>query len=168
MSGMPLFMGGQAACLSACLRSWPVLPSMTPIMAPVPLHVSHHHCPQQGVPTCLSTRGEQSWKTIRTLCNIILHMRVHFMLWEQFIRPSLKAMRTLVIRPLQGYGNTASLSYPNTWVRKPDCLHLPYKVHLSRYRFSPGMGVLKPPQVILICRKFEGGIKARDLLLQNT
>ena len=31
-------------------------------------------------------------------------MRAHFMLWEQFIRPSLKAMRTLVIRPLQGYG----------------------------------------------------------------
>ena len=35
-------------------------------------------------------------------------------------------MITLVIRPLQGYGNTASLSYPDTWVRKPDCLHLPY------------------------------------------
>ena len=48
------------------------------------------------------------------------------MLWEQFIRPSLKAMRTLVIRPLQGYGNTAPLSYLDTWVRKPDCLHLPY------------------------------------------
>ena len=53
-------------------------------------------------------------------------MRAHFVLWEQFIRPSVKAMRTLVIRPLQGYGNTASLSYPDTWVRKPDCLHLPY------------------------------------------
>ena len=53
-------------------------------------------------------------------------MRTHFMLWEQFFRPSLKAMRTLVIRPLQGNGNTASLSYPDTWVRKPDCLHLPY------------------------------------------
>ena len=35
-------------------------------------------------------------------------------------------MRTLVIRPLQGYGITASLSYPDTWVRKPDYLHLPY------------------------------------------
>ena len=35
-------------------------------------------------------------------------------------------MRTLVIRPLQGYGNTTSLSYPDTWERKPDCLHLPY------------------------------------------
>ena len=29
-------------------------------------------------------------------------------------------------QPFQGYGNTASLSYPDTWVRKPDCLHLPY------------------------------------------
>ena len=53
-------------------------------------------------------------------------MRAHFVLWEQFIRPSVKAIRTLVIRPLQGYGNTASLSYPDTWVRKPGCLHLPY------------------------------------------
>ena len=50
------------------------------------------------------------------------------MLWEQCIPLSLKAMRTLVIRPLQGYGNMAPLSYPDTWVRKPDCLHLPYNV----------------------------------------
>ena len=48
------------------------------------------------------------------------------MLWEQFIGPSLKAMRRLVIRPLQGYGNTAPLSYPDTWARKPDYLQLPY------------------------------------------
>ena len=116
----------QAACLSACLMSWPLLPIVAPIVAPVPLRVSHHHRPQQGVPTCLSTRGGQSWKTARTLHNIILRMRAHFMLWEQFIGPSLKAMRTLVIRPLQGLGNTASLSYPDTWVKKPDCLHLPY------------------------------------------
>ena len=53
-------------------------------------------------------------------------MQVHFMLWEQFIGSSLKAMKTLIIRPLQGYGNTASLSYPDTWVRSSDCLHLPY------------------------------------------
>ena len=48
------------------------------------------------------------------------------MLWEQFIGPSLKAVRTLVIRPFPGCGNTASLHYPDTWIRKPDCLHLPY------------------------------------------
>ena len=48
----------QAACLSACLMSWPLLPSMAPISAPVPLRVSHHHHPQQGVLTCLITRGE--------------------------------------------------------------------------------------------------------------
>ena len=53
-------------------------------------------------------------------------MRAHFLLWEQFIRPSLKAMRILLIRPIQGYGDTASLSYPDIWVRKSDCLHLPY------------------------------------------
>ena len=50
-------------------------------------------------------------------------MQAHFVLWEQFIGPSLKAMRTLVIRPLQDYGNVAPFSYPDTWVRKPDCLY---------------------------------------------
>ena len=44
------------------------------------------------------------------------------------MRPSPEAMRTLIIRCLQGCGNTASLSYPETWVRKPDCFHLPYRV----------------------------------------
>ena len=53
-------------------------------------------------------------------------MQAHFMLWEKFIGPSVKAMRTVVIRPLQGYGNTAPLSYPDTWARKPDCLHSLY------------------------------------------
>ena len=84
----------QAACLSACLMSWPLLPSMAPIMAPVPLCVSHHHRPQQGVPTCLSTTREQSQKPARTLHNIILHMRAHFVLWEQFIRPSQRCENT--------------------------------------------------------------------------
>ena len=46
----------QVVCLSACLMSWPLLPSVAPIMAPVLLHVSHHHHPQQGVPTCLSNK----------------------------------------------------------------------------------------------------------------
>ena len=55
------------------------------------------------------------------------------MLREQFIGLSLKAMGTLVIRPLQGSGNTAPLSYPDTWVRKPDCLHLLYKPPLLRF-----------------------------------
>ena len=59
-------------------------------------------------------------------------MWAHFMLWEPFIGPCLKAMRTLIIRPTQGYRNTASLSYPDTWMRKPDCLHLPYRAPLSR------------------------------------
>ena len=61
----------QATCLSACLMSWLVLPSVSLIVAPVPLCVSPHHCLQQGVPTCLGTRGEQSPKTARTLHNII-------------------------------------------------------------------------------------------------
>ena len=59
----------QAACLSACHMSWPLLPSVAPIMAPVPLCVSYHHRPQQGVSTCLSARGEQSQQDARTLHN---------------------------------------------------------------------------------------------------
>ena len=53
-------------------------------------------------------------------------MQAQFMLCEQFNRPSLKVTRTLVSRCLQGYRNTATLSYLDTWVRKQDCLHLPY------------------------------------------
>ena len=55
----------QAACLFACLMSWPLLPSVAPIVAPVPLRVSHHQHPQQGVPTSLSPRGEQSRQDAR-------------------------------------------------------------------------------------------------------
>ena len=62
---------------------------------------------------------------------MILHMRTYFMLREQFIGHSLKAV-TRLIRPLQGYGNTASLSYPDTWVRKPDYLQLPYILPYSK------------------------------------
>ena len=63
-------------------------------------------------------------------------MRALFLLWEQFIGPSLKAMRTLVIRPLQGYGNTAPISSPDTWVRKPDCLRVPYTILSCNCRIS--------------------------------
>ena len=61
--GKPRMM--QAVCLSACLMSWPLFPSVAPIVAPVPLHVSHHHRPQQLVPTCVSSRGEQSQQDAR-------------------------------------------------------------------------------------------------------
>ena len=55
----------QAACLSACFMSRPLLPSVAPIVAPVLLRVTYHHRLQQGVPTCLSTRGEQSQQDAR-------------------------------------------------------------------------------------------------------
>ena len=70
MSGTPLFMGGgathAASCVSIC-TSPVVAPAsyVAPIMAPVPLRVSHHHHLRQGVPTCLSARGQQSWQTAR-------------------------------------------------------------------------------------------------------
>ena len=60
----------QAACLSACHMSWPLLPSVAPIVAPAPLYVSHHHPSQQGVPTCLSTRRKQSQQDAITLHNM--------------------------------------------------------------------------------------------------
>ena len=110
----------QAACLPACL-------CVAHCMPPVPLCGTCCGI-QQGVPTCLSTRDKQSWKAKKIIWHsMILHMRAHFMLWGQFSGPSLKAMRTLLIRSIQSYGNMASLSYRDTWVRKPDCLHLPYR-----------------------------------------
>ena len=101
-------------------------------------HSTHHGtCPLVCLPSSSPPAGSpylfKYWRGTKparcqniTWHNVILHMQAHFMLWEQSIGTSLKAMRTLVIRPFQGYGNTASLSYPGTWVRKPDCLHLPY------------------------------------------
>ena len=133
MSGMPLFMGGwaphAASCMSIC---------MSHVMPPAPQSGTHHGtCPLAYLSSSSPPEGSpylfKYWRGTKparcqniTWHNVILHMHAHFMLWEQSIGTSLKAMRTLVIRPFQGYGNTASLSYPGTWVRKPDCLHLPY------------------------------------------
>ena len=66
MSGMPYSWVDeprtlQAVCLSSRLMLWPLLPSV----APVPMGVSHHQRPQQEVPLCLSTRGEQSQQDAR-------------------------------------------------------------------------------------------------------
>ena len=106
----------QTACLSACLMSWPLLPGVAPIVTPVPLRVSH----------LFKYWRETTPAKCQELHNVLLCRRAHFTVREHFMRPSPEAMRTLIIRCLQGCGNTASLSYPDTWVRKPDCLHLPY------------------------------------------
>ena len=74
MSGMLLFMGGQAThaanYVSIC---------MSHVTALAPQRGTHHgtcslvclssSSPQQGVPTCLSTRGERSRQDARTLHN---------------------------------------------------------------------------------------------------
>ena len=65
---------------------------------------------------------------------MILHMQPHVMLWEPFIRPSLKDMSTLIIKPIKGYEETASISYLDTWLWKPDCLCLPY-TYLPQLQF---------------------------------
>ena len=93
----------QAACLSACRVSWPLLPSMAPIMAPIPLHVSHHHHPQQVVPTCLSTRGEQSWQDARNY--ITQHNSVH-------VSP-FHVMGTVYWTQSQSYENTTYQALPS-------------------------------------------------------
>ena len=133
MSGMPLFMGGQATHAASCVSI-----CMSHVVAPAPQHGTHHGtCSLACVSSSLSPagspylfkyyRGTRLARCQKLYNNIILRMRAYFTLWEHFIRPSLKALRTLVIRRLQGYGNTASLSYPDTRMRKPDCLHLPYR-----------------------------------------
>ena len=119
-------------CLT-CLYSW--CKSHAHYKLRVPLHVSVWHTSWHpgGSPYLLKywrqTKLASSQKIIQH--SIILRMRAHFMLWEQVIKPSLKATRTLLTRLLQGNGNTASLSYSDTWVRKPDCLHLPYNMECS-------------------------------------
>ena len=88
---------------------------------------------------------------------LLARIRINFMLWEQFIGPSLKAMRTLVLRPLQGYGNTVSLSYPDTWVRKQDCLHLPYVMEVPEEDLLEKLHRETPPSIyFLSCRNSLG------------
>ena len=83
MSGMPLFMGGRAthtvSCVSVCMSPVMTLAPQCGTHRGIPFHVSHHHRPHQGVPTCLSARGEQSWQDARTVHNLILPMQAHFM-----------------------------------------------------------------------------------------
>ena len=79
------------------------------------------------------------------------------MLWEQFIRPSLKAMRTLYISPLQRYGNTASLGNPDTCVRRPDCLHLTY-TNVSDAEFKT-MVIRMLTEMVEYVHKREGKVK---------
>ena len=121
------------SCRGLCSPAWHPSWHLSPCVSLIII------IPQQGVPTCLSTRGEQSRKTARTLHNIILRMQAHFMLWEQFIGPSFEAMRTPVIGPLQCYGNTAPLSY-----------HLPYTQLLvpSFLEHSPLLVFVIPPSFL--------------------
>ena len=99
------------------------------------LHVSACHLPlcvapqcgsQRGVPIPLNTRDKQSLQDANRPYASELHT-TH--------GSPLKPMGTAYRTQSQGYGNTASLSYPDTWVRKPDCLHLPYK-HISTTLFN--------------------------------
>ena len=72
MSGMPLFTGGRAthaaSCVSICMSHAVALAPQCGTHCGT-LCVSHHHHPQQGVLTCLSTRGEQSQQNARKLYN---------------------------------------------------------------------------------------------------
>ena len=124
---MPLFTGGWATRAASCV---PIC--MFHVVAPAPQHGTRRgtcilvclslSSPPAGSPNLFKYERRTKLARCQKLYNItILCMRAPFMLWKQCIGPSLKAMRTLVIRPFQGYGNTAF-----TWVRKPDCLHLPY------------------------------------------
>ena len=97
---------------------------MAHCMSPAPLRGT---CgTQQGIPTCLSTRTQTKGANRSSVTELLTTHAAHSRLWELFIGPSLKAVRAPLIRPIQSYGNTASLSNPDTWVRKPDRLHLPY------------------------------------------
>ena len=61
-------------------------------------------CVQWEAPTPLSTRDKWSQQTAKILYNIVWFCTCEpTSLQEPFIGPSLKAMRTLLIRPIQGY-----------------------------------------------------------------
>ena len=101
MSGRPLFMGGLATHAASCVSI-----SMSHIMALTPQRGTHSGaCPLACLSSSLPHAGipylSKYWRGTKLarcqkLYNIILHMQVQFMLWEQFIGPSLKAMGTLL------------------------------------------------------------------------
>ena len=103
-------------CSPACL-------CVSHCVSPVPLSGTQH-----GAPTPLNTRDKHSWQSAN---------RCYATEPTTHASP-LKATGTVYRTQSQGYenttyqahsqgcGKTASLSCPYIWVRKPDCLHLPY------------------------------------------
>ena len=68
MSGMPLFTGGRATRAASCVS---ICMSLTALALQHGTHCGScplaclSSSPQQGVPTCVSTRGKQSWQDAR-------------------------------------------------------------------------------------------------------
>ena len=114
MSDMPLFQSGRAMYAASCMTpAWPCI-------SPVPQHGT-----QQGTPASLSTGYKQSQQNAKRYYVTELHS-TH--------SSPLKATATVYGSQSQGYENITyqvhSQGYgkllPHIWVRKPDCLGLPY------------------------------------------
>ena len=79
-------------CVLHCMSSVLMCPHVSPCVS------------QQEVPTPLNTKTQTKPAGCLDILSYskILLMRACSMLWEPFLRPSLKAMRTLLTRPIQG------------------------------------------------------------------
>ena len=136
MSDMPLFTGGWTPHAASRLSSCMCLPVSAYHLSPLCGTRHGTQCSiQQGASTAfLNSRTNKASKKPENY--ITYHNSAHVsplhVMGTIYRTHSLKAMWTLIIRHLQGYGNTVSLSYPDTWVRKPDCFYLPYKTLKER------------------------------------
>ena len=103
----------QAACLSACLMSRPLLPCGTHC-GTCPLACLSSSLPHAGIPYLSKYWRGTKLARCQKLYNIILHMQVQFMLWEQFIGPSLKAMGTLLpsVAQIPEWGSQTASTHP--------------------------------------------------------
>ena len=131
----------QAACPPACPCMSPVPSAQHPSMAStvayrMPLLTE---CGSQRDPLhlqILDNRQSQLGANRIMQQSFIVCMQAQSRLWEQFFRNSLKAMRKILIRPILKVMETSSLNNPDIWVRKPDCLHLPYIWHKLKYKVT--------------------------------
>ena len=109
MSGMPLFTGGRAtraaSCVSICMSLTALAPQHGTHCGSCPLACLSSSSPQQGVPTCLSTRGEQSQPDARNY--IISHN-------SAYASPS-HVMGIVYGTQSQDYENSSYQAPPRLW-----------------------------------------------------
>ena len=123
---MPLFTGGKAThAASLCMSpgpsvwhaAWTLLPSVAHVVA----------LSRESLPAYLLEANKASFQPENYIrwYNSAHASPLHVMGTVYWIQS--QNYENTAFQTHQDYRNAASLSHPDTWARKPDCLHLPYR-----------------------------------------